>query len=178
MSESRKLIQQELKEFIRNVVQQSRSNLTKLKKNHTKSLYNSIKGFSKVSKNSIELYFEMDLYGQFQDQGVRGAGGVRKSTSAFKKTNNKGKIWKQNAPNSPFRFRDKKPSVKHFEAWANSKGLNPYAVRESVYRQGIKPSLFFTKPFNKAFKDLPNELIEKYGLEMADQMLNLIEPLK
>lgn len=174
----RELIQEELKIFIRNVVQQSRSNLTKNKKNHTKKLYNSIKGFSKVSKNSIELWFEMELHGQFQDKGVKGAGGVRKSTSVFNRRNNKGKIWKQNAPNSPFAFRDKKPSVKHFEAWANSKGLNPYAVREAVYHQGIKPSLFFTKPFEKAFKDLPNELIDKYGLDMANQMLNLIQPIK
>ena len=34
-------------------------------------------------------------YGKYQDQGVRGVGGVRKSTSVFKKTNNKGKLWKQ-----------------------------------------------------------------------------------
>jgi hypothetical protein len=30
---------------------------------------------------------------------------------------------------------------------------------------GIKPSLFFTKPFEAAYKQLPEELVEKYGLD-------------
>ena len=33
---------------------------------------------------------------------------------------------------------------------------------------GIKPSLFFTKPFEAAFKKLPDELVEKYGLDMEE----------
>lgn len=28
-----------------------------------------------------------------------------------------------------------------------------------------KPSLFFTKPFETAFKKLPDELVEKFGLD-------------
>ena len=31
---------------------------------------------------------------------------------------------------------------------------------------GIKPSLFFTKPFEAAFKKFPDQLVEKYGLDM------------
>jgi hypothetical protein len=66
----------------------------------------------------------------------------------------------------------KKPSVKHFLQWSASKGLNPYAVRESVYHQGIKPSLFFTKPFEAAFKRLPDDLIEKFGLDAEKLFMN------
>lgn len=135
----------------------------------SKRLANSIKGYVKESKNSIQVSFEMDLYGAFQDEGVKGAGGVRETTSKFNKRNNKGKMWKQHAPNSQYSFkREKKPSVKHFEKWSKKRGLNPFAVRESVWRQGIKPSLFFTKPFEKYYKRLPDELVEKYGLDMEN----------
>jgi hypothetical protein len=163
-----------LEQFRDYVIQQARSNLSKLKKNHTKKLYDSISAEIKVMPNSLRLYFDMTDYGFFQDQGVKGAGGVRATTSKFKRTNNKGKMWKQKAKDSPFSFKKgNKPSVKHFEQWAKSKGLNPFAVRESVFRQGISRSLFFTTPFEKAFKNLPDEMIEAYGLE-AEETFNTI----
>jgi len=167
-----------LKRFRDQVVKNARTNLTKGNKNVTRSLYDSIKGFYKVMPNSISLEFEMLPWGEFQDKGVKGAGGVRKSTSKFNRRNNKGKIWKQKAPNSPFSFKmgdENKPSVKHFVQWSNSKGLNPYAVRDSVYHQGIKPSLFFTKAFEAAYKNLPAELIEAYGLEVEEQFITIIK---
>jgi hypothetical protein len=163
-----------LEQFRDYVIQQARSNLSKLKKNHTRKLYESIKGEIKVMPNSLRLYFDMEEYGFYQDQGVMGAGGVRSTTSKFKKTNNKGKMWKQKGKGSPFSFKiGNKPSVKHFTQWANSKGLSPFAVRESVFRQGISRSLFFTTPFEKAFKNLPDEMIEAYGLE-AEETFNTI----
>ena len=166
-------VQKELDRFKKSVIKEARKNLTTLKKNHTKGLYDSIKGNVKSMPNSISIDFEMSLYGQFQDKGVKGVGGVRASTSKFKRTNNKGKMWKQNAPNSEFKFKvGKKPSVKHFLQWSASKGLNQYAVRESVYHQGIKPSLFFTKPFEAAFKRLPDDLIEKFGLDAEKLFMN------
>jgi hypothetical protein len=39
-------------------------------------------------------------------------------------------------------------------------------VARNIYFRGIKPSLFFTKPFEKAFERLPNELVEAYGLDV------------
>ena len=163
-----------LENFRDYVIQQARSNLSKLKKNHTRKLYDSIKGEIKVMPNSLRLYFDMEEYGFYQDQGVMGAGGVRSTTSKFKKTDNKGKMWKQKGKGSPFSFKiGNKPSVKHFTQWANSKGLSPFAVRESVFRQGISRSLFFTTPFEKAFKNLPDEMIEAYGLE-AEETFNTI----
>jgi hypothetical protein len=46
-------------------------------------------------------------------------------------------------------------------------------MARSVFKYGIKPSLFFTKPFEKAFKKLPDVLIDKYGLD-AETLLNSI----
>ena len=108
-----------LNKFAKYVIQQSRTNLTKGKKNSSKELYNSLDSEVKVSKNSFQLEFLMEQYGIFQDKGVRGAGGVRKTTSKFNRRNNKGKIWKQKGGNSPFSFKEgRKPSVKHFKEWS------------------------------------------------------------
>jgi hypothetical protein len=163
-----------LEQFRDYVIQQARSNLSRLQKNSSRKLYDSITSEIKAMPNSLRLYFDMEEYGFYQDQGVMGAGGVRSTTSKFKKTNNKGKMWKQKGKGSPFSFKiGNKPSVKHFTQWANSKGLSPFAVRESVFRQGISRSLFFTTPFEKAFKNLPDEMIEAYGLE-AEETFNTI----
>jgi hypothetical protein len=43
-----------------------------------------------------------------------------------------------------------------------------FILQKSIYEKGIKPSLFFTKPFEKAFDNLPPELIEKFGLDIDD----------
>jgi hypothetical protein len=144
--------------FGKYVIQQARSNLTKGKHNFDKTLYNSLRYSVYYSNDNFSLTFSMEDYGQFQDKGVKGAGGTRKTTSAFKRTNNKGKIWRQKAPNSPFAYKDKKPPVSAFKAWAESKGLNPFAVRESVYRQGIPATKFFSTPFNIAFNKLPPDI--------------------
>ena len=43
-----------------------------------------------------------------------------------------------------------------------------YIIARSIYSKGLKPSLFFTKPFEKYYNQLPNELVEKYGLDMEN----------
>ena len=40
-----------------------------------------------------------------------------------------------------------------------------FLIARSIYRRGIKPSLFFTKALEGAYKKLPDELIKKYGLD-------------
>ena len=59
-----------LNNFAKYVIQQSRSNLTKKKKNVSKALYNSL-DYKILSDNSgFILQFLMDKYGANQDQGV------------------------------------------------------------------------------------------------------------
>ena len=41
-----------------------------------------------------------------------------------------------------------------------------YLIARSVYNKGLKPSLFFTKPFEKEFKKLPDVLADAYGLDV------------
>jgi len=131
-----------------------------------------------VTKNgnglSFKLFFED--YGVFQDEGVRGAGGVRKSTSKFGK-GRRGQIWKQNAPSSRFKYTNKKPPIKAIETWANSKGLNKYAVRESIFRQGLKPTHWFTRiidenPFEELSVNLSVKGAESIEMSIKDILEN------
>ena len=62
-----KNIQDLLDDFKDKVISQAKSNL---KTNG--ALKSSLKGYVKESKNSIQISFEMESYGAFVDQGVKG----------------------------------------------------------------------------------------------------------
>jgi hypothetical protein len=168
------------------VVKFSRSNLTRQNKNSSKKLYNSMDFELNVSKNSFGLAFVMETYGIFQDVGVKGANPSKVSKNA--------KIRGQQAPNSPYRFGSGNyrgqwgEFVNSLEAWAKRKNIRlrdekgkfskgnyktiAQILARNIYARGIKPSLFFTKPFEAAFKRLPDELIEKFGLDV-DKFLEI-----
>lgn len=157
-----------LNSFAKYVIQQSRSNLTRGGKNSTKDLYNSLDKEIEVGANSFRLAFLMEDYGKFIDKGVQGS-----NPSAIKNGFNK-------APNSPYRFKSKMIPTNFLDKWVIKKRIAPrsktgkflkrqdikFALAKSIALQGIKPSLFFTKPFEKAFERLPDELIEAYGLDV------------
>lgn len=159
--------QSTLDSFIKYVVQQSKSNLSKKDKNVSKQLYNSIAGKASAKKNSIEAYFEMESYGMFQDKGV------------------KGKFSSAKAPNSPFKFGSgtgkKGGLTSGIENWVTRRRLQfkdretgkflsykatAFMITKSIYAKGMKPTEFFSRPFELAFKKLPDELIEAYGLDV------------
>lgn len=169
-------VQEELDKFKNYVIQQSRSNLTKQGRNVSKSLYNSIKGEAKAMPNSFYLNFEMDEHGQYLDKGVKGADPSQVSPNS--------KIRGQQAPNSPYSFKTKKPPSDLIAKWAQRKNLRlrnkkgqyvkgsykaiGLITAKNIWARGIKPSLFFTKPFQKYFEKLPQELIVKYGLDVDE----------
>ena len=148
-----------LNAFAKYVIQQSRSNLSKQNKNVDKKLYNSLDKEIEVGANSFRLAFLMEDYGTFQDKGVSGT---------------------QKKYNTPFSYKSKKPPLKPITDWVkkrrfqfrkdNGKFMSyqstAFLVRNGIFKNGIKPSLFFTKPFEKAFERLPNELVEAYGLDV------------
>ncbi len=161
-------LQIELNKFRDYVVSQAKSNLTRQGKNSSKSLYNSIKGNVKANPNSFEMDFSMDEYGIYQDKGVSG---IKKKY------------------NTDFKYTNKMPPAKAFDKWIVRKGLAPrekgkfksrkslsFAIARSVYYNGIKPSLFFTKPFEKAIKRLPNDLVEAFGLDAIKLFNNTVFP--
>ena len=149
-----------LNKFAKYVIQQSRSNLTKSNKNVSKELYNSLGYDLNVSKNSFSLSILMEDYGVFQDKGVSGT---------------------EKKYNTPFKYTNKRPPASAFSNWVVRKGLKGtrdakgrfvsrkglmFAVANSIFKKGIKPSMFFTTPFEKAFKGLNEELILSFGLDL------------
>lgn len=145
--------------FLKYVITQAKANLTRNKKNSSKALYNSLKSEFKVSPNSFRASISSLDYGEFQDKGVSG---------------------KKRKFNTPFSYKDKRPPAKAFDGWIVKKGIAPrndkgqfqtrkgiaFAIANSVFLYGIKPSLFLTNPFEKGFKRLPDEIIEAFGLDV------------
>jgi hypothetical protein len=43
-----------------------------------------------------------------------------------------------------------------------------FLITRGIYNKGIKPTMFFTKPFERAFDNLDNNLIEAFGLDVED----------
>jgi|TARA_R110000796_G_scaffold74014_1_gene166140 hypothetical protein len=168
-------VKNSLDKFGKSVVKQSRTQLTKKKKNASKALYNSIDYDLKVSKNSFELSFSMEDYGTFVDKGVKGVGGTKADGSNWKK---------KKVVGSKFKYTNKKPPASAFNNWTVRKGIAPrgkggqfttrkglqFAIANSVYHTGLETTNFFTRPFEVAFKQLPDELAEAYGLEV-DKLL-------
>ena len=154
------------------VIKQARTRLTKGNKNVSKSLYNSLKGEAKAMKNSIFLEFEMEDYAYYQDRGVKGKTSTYPEIGKYgtlakfgKGTGQKGGLTR--AINKwvrarRFQFRDKETG--RFMSYEST----AYLITRSVYNKGIKPSLFFTKPFEQGFKKLPDTLIEQFGLDVED----------
>ena len=139
-------VQKELEKFRDYVISQSRRNLSRLKKNSSKRLYESIKGDVKAMPNSISIQFTMEDYGIFQDAGVSG---------------------KKKKYNTPYSYKSKMPPPKAFDKWIVRKGLSPrtkggqfknrkslsFAIARSVFMNGIKPSLFLLSHLSQLTKD-------------------------
>jgi len=156
--------QKALNAFGKYVVQQARTNLTKGKKNSTKSLYNSLEYDVQEMEGLIRMFFKMDDYGEFQDKGVSG---VKKKY------------------NTPYSYTTKMPPTSSLDKWIVRKGLKgirdekgrfikrkslQYLIARSIYTKGIKPSLFFTKPFNKAFSNLDKALETAYSKDLENNI--------
>jgi len=168
-------VEKELKNFAKYVVTKARVNLRGSDKNSSGKLAKSLDSDVKVSKNSFQLAFMMEDYGVFQDKGVRGKSSSAKApNSPFKfgsGTGRKGGLseginkW---VKRKRFQFRDKKSG--RFLSYDST----AFLISRSIYQKGIAPSLFFTKPFEKAFKGLNKELVEAYKLDVEALMKNSI----
>ena len=168
-----KEMKNELNNFGKYVVQQSRSNLTKEKHNASKELYNSIGYFVDKTAQGYKLSFEMEDYGMFQDRGVKGV----KSNYVVNK-------------NSPFSYKQNSNLIGleyHtgvFAKFAKRMGMQPrnkkgqfgsyktmgFILANSIKNKGIKASMFFTKPFEQAFKRLPEELAESLAKDLTNNI--------
>jgi tRNA uridine 5-carbamoylmethylation protein Kti12 len=127
-------LSQTLQQFANELVQELKQNAPK----NTGALSNSIKTI--VTDDSLTI--EMAGYADFVNKGING------------KENNRGSIYS---------FRNKKPPISSISSYAKSIGANPYALQKSIYKNGIKPSLF-----------IDNTITDKKIDELADKLINNI----
>lgn len=159
-----------LNDFRDYVVGQAKQNLVSKNTfgNLSKALDNS---YVKVSKNSFELAFTMPKYGEFQDKGVSGV---------------------KTKYDTPFSYKDKMPPTKAFDKWIVKKGIAPrdangkfisrdglkFAIAKKIFLHGIKPSLFFTRPFEEGFKKyIDVELEKSFALDVEKLMSNSLRTI-
>lgn len=128
-------------------------------------LKDSIRHELDVFPNSFTLEFFMNEYGLFQDKGVSGTH-IKYLTKYSYTTKQPPTYALVPWVKKKFKMRDAKGRFK-------SKGYESlaYVIARSIKRKGIKPSLFFTKPFEAAYKALPDDVVEAYGLEL-DQAID------
>lgn len=150
-------VEAEFDRFFKAVIRESRVNLKD--KKASGALSKSLDYDVSENKNSLTASFIMEDYGDFIDKGVRGTESGRSLAG--------------------YRYRDKKPPVKFLRTWLKRKSgrfrsrnltSDAFRVQNIVYRRGITPTEFYSKPFKKYFKTLPDEIIEAYGLDVEDFM--------
>jgi hypothetical protein len=94
--------------------------------------------------------FEVDAlpYLDFLDKGVNG---IKKNVGSI------------------YSYTLKKPPIKSLKGWSKRKGLNPYAVQNSLYYNGLKPKRFLRKADEEFDVD---SLVVAYGKDIEEQMFN------
>jgi hypothetical protein len=74
------------------------------------------------------------------------------------------------------------PPSNKLDSWTVRRGIAPrdekgrfinrksltFLIARSIYLDGIKPSLFFTTPFKKYYKDLPEDLEKAFALDVEE----------
>tara|TARA_R110000803_G_scaffold64303_3_gene125281 strand:+ start:14586 stop:15113 length:528 start_codon:yes stop_codon:yes gene_type:complete len=155
-------IERYLNSFGKYVVKQSRTNLTKGKKNVSKELYNSISFKVVTDANGFSVQFYMADYGTFIDKGVSG----NKQQRSYKDYTGK-------TVKSPYKYTTKQPPSKLLDKWIVKKGIAPrdkqgkfisrksisFLIARSIKIKGIKSTSFFQRPMELALKDFSKDLL-------------------
>lgn len=150
------------------VIKEAKDNLKRTGHNNTSSLANSIKGEVLTEDNFTVVGFQMNDYGTFVDLGVKGKTSSNKAPDSPYKfgsgTGRKGGLTKginQWVRQKGFQFRDRKSG--RFLSYDST----AYLITRSIFNKGIKPSLFFTKPFEAGYKKyIDIDLIKSFGQDI------------
>ena len=147
---------------IRNlIVKESKENLIRDGKGGG-TLEESIKGTDvKETKNTLEFQILMEDYATFVDKGVSGT---------------------KKKYDTPYSYTDKMPPPSALDKWTVRKGIAPrdeqgrfmerktlqFLIARSIFKNGIEPSLFYTKPYHKYLKNISKRLEKSYRVDVKD----------
>ena len=162
-------VEQAFNKFGKETIQQARTNLTKGNHNVSKGLYNELSFKYEGSPNSFRFTLSAPEYWKYLDQGVKGS----KSSSK--------------APDSPYKYTNKKPPIKAIESWVSARRFQfrdnrgrflsyrstAYAVREGIFKYGITATKFLSRAFELKWKRFQAQLKEAVKLDM-ENLLNFV----
>lgn len=114
------------------------------------TLVNSV-GFTQDDTLDGNISFKMEEYGHFLDEGVNGLSQTYNSQFSFKGN------WKGTAV-----------AIKE---WADSKGLNNWALGHSIQKKGLQPRRFFNSVVESRMPDLATSLDTTYRTYL-DNLIN------
>tara|TARA_R100000742_G_C4276418_1_gene97470 strand:+ start:1884 stop:2453 length:570 start_codon:yes stop_codon:yes gene_type:complete len=179
-----------LTQYAKYVVQQAKSNLSKTRPypKNKGQLYNTLDYKILDNNEAILVEFLMEDYWEFVDQGVKGKNpnGLPQGAKYY---------GKQKAPNSPFKFgtgTGKKGGLRAaINKWTVKKGLKgvrdpktgrflprksmQYLIVRNIYLSGIKPTLFFSKPFIAGEKKYELQLKEAFVTDLQNTIIGFAE---
>jgi hypothetical protein len=168
------------------VVKQSRTMLTKAKKNVNKDLYNSIKYEVVPDGDSFILQFYMLSYGKFVDKGVSGKKKIQNYIT-----------WDKKNIASPFQYKTKGPPIDIISKWIKRRGIKPkgtgrgrskksgqyisglaYLISKSIKRDGIKSLAFFQRPLGLGMETFPKDLLKNVKEDIIDTLNETITTIE
>tara|TARA_R110000824_G_scaffold5226_7_gene24314 strand:+ start:1293 stop:1832 length:540 start_codon:yes stop_codon:yes gene_type:complete len=160
------------------VVKQSKTMLTKAKKNVNKDLYNSIEYKLVRDGDNFILQFYMLSYGKFVDKGVSGNKKIQEYTT-----------WDKRKVASPFQYKTKGPPIDIISKWIKQRGIKPegtgrgrskksgqyisglaYLISRAIKRDGIKSIAFFQRPLGLGLDKFPTNLLDAVKKDIIDTL--------
>ena len=173
-------LRKELEGFALNVIASAKGELQSQGKVSSGRLKNSLEYEITEDKGEVDLSFYGEDYAMFVDKGVQGANPSGMPEGAIARYNK--------APMSPYRFSTgsgKKGLRGGINKWLTQKGIKGvrddkgrflprksmiFLMSRSVYLTGMRPSFFFTKPFERYRKGLTNKLMDAYGIDIKQEL--------
>ena len=166
-------IERYLNSFGKYIVKQSRTNLTKGKKNVSKELYNSISFKVITDADGFSVQFYMADYGTFVDKGVSG----NKQTRRYKDYTGK-------TVTSPYKYTTKQPPSKLLDKWVVKRGIAPrdkkgrfvsrksisFLIARSIKIKGIKSTSFFQRPMQLGLKNFSKDLLGNLKVDIMNSL--------
>ena len=152
-------LQEALKKYAEYVVKKAKENLAKGGKYGSYDKSGALSNSLSYKIDNGKVSFLGENYGVFLDQGVKGA----KSTYPESRT-------------SSHKYTNKMPPSKVFDKWSIKSGIAPrdkqgrfikrkslnFLIARSIYRKGIRATMFFTKPFEDALPLFEDTMAEAF----------------
>tara|TARA_R110000744_G_scaffold33804_1_gene79262 strand:+ start:425 stop:922 length:498 start_codon:yes stop_codon:yes gene_type:complete len=158
-------IKKVLTEVGKDIVNQSKKNLSAQNISTSGQLAKTMDSKAKIVSSSVELNISIAGHWEYMNYGVAGVGGVKADKS----------IWvKKKVTNNKYKYRDHIPPPSAFSKITSDRG-GQFAIAKSIFHTGLKTTLFFSNPFEAEVKGLSERIEESLAKSIEDSLGNETE---